>query len=282
MCAASQRGEAGPNEGRPNSVLPGAIPEALIRHIVIIGIAAFTTGVLVGGVGSRLVMFLSRIIAPSIAVGRLTDGGNRIGEFTLSGTLELVIFVGIFSGLLAAPLYYAAEPWFAWARSGRGLLLGCYLLALGGNLVLQPDSRDFGIVEREILNVAMFVLLYVLFGVTMTWLVSLLGRRLPPARGTVPMSAYAGLAVLGGILMTVVLLGIGSGGCEACASGAPFLAAMIGVMSVATIAWWYTRIDSDPPRRLEATAMLVGHVSFAIILIAGGVRLMQDIGGILT
>jgi len=277
MCAASQRGEAGPEQGRPNSVTTtGGVPEALIRHIVIVVAASMATGIVVGGLGSRLVMFFSRIFAVDIAIGRLTENGNRIGEFTVAGTLELVIFVGIFAGLITAPMYFVAEPWIAWARGGRGLMFGLLLLSVGGSVVLAPGNRDFAIVERQALNVAMFIVLFLVFGVVVAWLVSWLGRRLPPARGTAPTATYLGLAVLGGILVVLVLLGSASG-CEGCTPGAPLLAVLVGLMAVATVAWWYVRINPQASSRLDTTAIYVGHGAFALILIGGGVRLVQHV-----
>ncbi len=38
-----------------------------------------------------MVMLASRLIHPD-AVGRITENGNRIGEFTLEGTIGLILF----------------------------------------------------------------------------------------------------------------------------------------------------------------------------------------------
>jgi hypothetical protein len=253
------------------------VPEALIRHIVIIGIAAAITGIVIGGLGSRLVMFFSRVFAVDTAIGRLTENGNRIGEFTVGGTLGLVIFVGIFAGLITAPMYFVAEPWIAWARGGRGLLFGLLLLAVGGTPLFAPGSLDFIIVGRQALNVAMFVGLFLVFGAVVAWLVSRLGRRLPPASGTAPAATYIGLAILGGILVFFVLLGIASNDCEACPPGAPWLAILVGLMAVATFGWWYVRINPGASSRVDTTVIYLGHGAFALILIGGGVRLLQNI-----
>ncbi len=86
---------------------------ALVRHVAVAGIAGVVTGVIIGGVGGRIVMRVSAIAAPDRVTGIRTENGFPIGDITLGGTLELVIFVGIFSGIVGAICYVITEPWLA-------------------------------------------------------------------------------------------------------------------------------------------------------------------------
>jgi hypothetical protein len=70
---------------------PGTWPRIAdrLRWFFLSGLASAMAGVVVLGIGGRLVMLASRFLHPE-AAGRLTENGNRIGEFTFGGTIELV------------------------------------------------------------------------------------------------------------------------------------------------------------------------------------------------
>ena len=76
----------------------------LIRWVAVRGITSALAGVLVLGVGGRLVMLASRLLHPD-AVGRITESENRIGEFTRDGTTGLVLLGGLFGGLIAGVIW---------------------------------------------------------------------------------------------------------------------------------------------------------------------------------
>jgi hypothetical protein len=90
-----------------------------------------------GVIGLRGTMRLVTIT--SGGAGRLTEGGNRAGDFTLEGTLFLVV-AGTALGALIAFLYgaiRAALPTSIWLRA----LLTAPLLAR--LVMLDPDNVDF-------------------------------------------------------------------------------------------------------------------------------------------
>ena len=70
----------------------------VFRRVALLGVAGVISGVLVGGVLGRIVMRISAVAAGPEMVGRLTENGNRVGEFTIVGTMILIVFVGGFSG----------------------------------------------------------------------------------------------------------------------------------------------------------------------------------------
>ena len=73
----------------------------VFRRVALFGVASVISGVLVSGVLGRIVMRISAVAAGPEMVGLLTENGNRIGEFTIVGTMILIIFVGSFSGVAA-------------------------------------------------------------------------------------------------------------------------------------------------------------------------------------
>ena len=70
----------------------------LARHAALVGLAGAGLGAVVGGGGGRLVMRILALAAPERSLGQVTENGNRVGEVTVGGTIELVVFVGIFAG----------------------------------------------------------------------------------------------------------------------------------------------------------------------------------------
>ena len=56
--------------------------------------AGLVVGLVIAGLGSRLVMGLLAVADPD-AEGSFTESGNQIGDLTLGGTLGLVGFVGV-------------------------------------------------------------------------------------------------------------------------------------------------------------------------------------------
>ena len=106
---------------------------ALLRDVFRGGLAGVIAGVICLGVGSRVVMRVAALLDPD-QHGRLTDNGNVIGAITFEGTLELVIFVGIFGGLAAGVVWVLVRDWLPtelaprrWVRpvsSARGASAG--------------------------------------------------------------------------------------------------------------------------------------------------------------
>lgn len=138
------------------------------------------SGVLIGGVGGRIVMRISALAAGPEMVGRLTENGNRIGEFTIGGTLLLIGIGGALGTIFGSVVVVGSEPWLRWMGALKGLGFGLAALAVYGNE--EPfDSFDFLILEPAALNVGMFVGLFVAFGLTIPAVYWLLDRKLPKA-----------------------------------------------------------------------------------------------------
>lgn len=113
-------------------------------------------GLLAGGVGGRLAMLLLRFTSPESLTGVETDDGFEVGQFTVSGTLNLLVgmsvlgsIVGIFVILSKAFLPFRwVTP--AWALAGA---------TVGGATVIHDDGLDFQVVTPVGLAVALFIVL---------------------------------------------------------------------------------------------------------------------------
>ena len=130
--------------------------------------AAGTAGLLVGvpaGLLSRAIMKVSALAAGPVVVGVRTSNGNAVGDFTLEGTLALVIFAGVIPAVAAAILYVAVRPWLLRLGAWRGLALGVYGFALTGFSVLEPGNNDFVRFGPPALNIAMFTALFLAVGI---------------------------------------------------------------------------------------------------------------------
>ena len=104
----------------------GVTPEMaeLIRHVGIIGIAGVSLGLLVGGIGGRIVMRIAAIVAPDNVQGALTENENIIGDITVGGTIELLIFVGILGGGVGAVAYVISDRWLRWTGILKPIAFG--------------------------------------------------------------------------------------------------------------------------------------------------------------
>ena len=116
-------------------------PSGLVRHIATVGISGIVTGLMVGGLGGRLFMRIAGATAPESAQGARTEAGFRVGEVTAAGTIELVVFVGIFVGIVGAVLFGVFRPWLSWAGRYRGAAFGVVLFALGGRLIEEESDQ---------------------------------------------------------------------------------------------------------------------------------------------
>ena len=178
------------------------IPQ-LLREIAAGSLAGMAVGIVVGGLGARLVMRLSALAAGSVAQGVTTSNGNRVGEITLAGTIGLIIFAGVFTGIFGGLLYASLRPWLAPFARWRGLAFGLGLLALAGSLVLDAANSDFIILRPPLLNVAMFAALFVIFGIA---LAPVFDRTLRALDGGSVVSD--GLTLLGNVL-AALFVGLG-------------------------------------------------------------------------
>ena len=179
----------------------------VLRDIARGGISGVVAGIVVGGLGGRLVMRIAALLRPD-AVGALTENGNRIGEITLGGTLSLVLF-GLIACAMAGAVWVIVSPWIAGHARVRALLTAGIAIAIGTPVLIIGGNPDFVILEHDPRVVGLLVTLVGLIGVAIALLDSWLDRRLPHAitgqKG--PAAFYATVTLMGAVLvMPFVLL----------------------------------------------------------------------------
>ncbi|MGZ8630177.1 MAG: hypothetical protein ACXWZF_04325 [Actinomycetota bacterium] len=85
-------------ERTPGGRAATALAEPSILRLASSIASAVITGIVVGGLGTRLVMRLSAMAADDSRIGLITENGNRVGDITGEGTIALIMFVGLATG----------------------------------------------------------------------------------------------------------------------------------------------------------------------------------------
>jgi hypothetical protein len=170
-------------------------------------LSGLLSGLLIGGVGGRLAMFVLRLTSPDALHGAETDDGFTIGEF--SGETLFLLAIAALAGIVLALAYLTVRRWLP-AR--RRPLQGAVLAGLlGGALIVNPGGIDFTLLEPLGLAVAMFVALPALYGaatVALTeWLLVRPGRWRPARVAAIVLFAVIGFFGLVGAVIAVVGFG---------------------------------------------------------------------------
>ena len=235
------------------------------HHIGLATLAGVVAGVAVGGLLGRVVMRVSGAMAPGM-VGVRTENGNRVGDITVEGTVALILFAGLASGVVGGVLYAGTEPWLRRFRPWRGLVFGIGLLCAIGFATLDPSNLDFKRFGAAPVNVAMFAALFVLFGVA----TSLVFDRLlaiearAGAAGRV-IETLAWLALVPATLLVVITIVTLSSSPDP----VPILV-IAGALAAAAIARW------------RSFAPVVGYAALAVPLLMGAARLAAGLPMLLS
>jgi hypothetical protein len=214
-----------------------------------------------------------------------TEAGFTVGEITLEGTLVLVIFIGIFAGVIGAAIYLAFRPWLAWAGRWRGVVFGVVLFGFGSATsdMMNPDNIDFLILRNSELLVALIFGLFLAFGVVTDAMFAYLDGRMPDEqdRSKTLLGVYVVLSIIG--LLIVLAPGsaaIGGGGLCDCES--PVRAAVsFGAVSVATLVFWFHSILDRPSPWMVKSASVLGYLGTAGVVVFGMMRALSDAADII-
>ncbi|HEY7069815.1 MAG TPA: hypothetical protein VH479_06880 [Acidimicrobiales bacterium] len=223
---------------------------------------AFVAGITVIGAGGRLAMRLLAVTAGDGAQGRITEADQVVGDITLAGTRDFILFTGIFGGLIAAAIYLVARRYLPPNPLG-GLVFGAGLLVVLGTVIdpLRAENPDFDIVGPGWLSVAVFGLLALVFGPVLAGWMARLSEWLPlPSAEPRVLVRYAVPAVPALVVFPVL---------------APLL--VLGVV-VVLVTRWGALVDAVRSHR----ALLVGRVALvALVVLAlpGALAAMSDIVG---
>jgi hypothetical protein len=125
----------------------------LLRRAWLAGAAGGFAGLLIGGVGGRLGMFILRLTSKDFMRGTESDDGFTIGRFSLDTGFLLLVTAAL--GSVAAVLYMSVRPALPdrWRRAMWATACG----AIGGATIIHKDGVDFKLLEPTSLAIAMFI-----------------------------------------------------------------------------------------------------------------------------
>jgi hypothetical protein len=122
--------------------------------VLVLGAGA-VAGVVIGGVGGRLVMLVLRRESP-LATGLTSDAGFEIGRVTLAGSLALSAVTGLIGVAFAVAYSVLRTGLPALARTPAAALVGG---TLGGTSFLDPDGIDLLVLGPRWFAIASFTVL---------------------------------------------------------------------------------------------------------------------------
>jgi hypothetical protein len=236
------------------------------RHVGTASLAGVIAGVVVGGLLGRVVMRISGFTAGPAFVGVRTSNGNRVGDITFEGTLALVLFTGLASGLFGGIVYAVVEPWLRRARPWHGLAYGAGLFLAFGFFVLDPFNFDFRRFGVAVLNVAMFAALFVIFGAATAWLFDAVSRlRAGTGAASRVIDVLAWVAVVPAVIAALLLVSSVGG------LGDPRITiTIVGPLIIAAIVRW------------RGLPEVVGYASLAVGVLLGAARTLSGLPQLLA
>jgi hypothetical protein len=243
----------------------------ILRDISRGGVAGLLAGIVVAGIGGRIVMRLAALIVPTSA-GRFTENGNQIGDITLSGSIGLILLGGLFFGTAGGTLWVVVSPWVPGTGLRRAILAMPIAVALAGVSLIHAGNPDFRLLHYDSLVVAMLIALVALAGLAIALVDGWLDRRLPPASASGRVEAtYAIVAGAGGVLIFPAVLMAYLGG------ETPLGLALVAV-GLATLASWSLRMND---RARPSWLLIAGRVALVAAVAIGAAELAPDVAGAL-
>lgn len=173
----------------------GASAKDALRTLAGVVGAAVIAGILVVGLGGRLLMRVMAATSGGAAQGKLTEAGEVVGDITLGGSVGFVAFTGILVPVAAGLLYLALRRFLPSGAVVAGTIFAVLLLGtVGVDQPMAPENVDFLILSPLWLAVGLIVGLTLLFGVTFVALAARFDAGLPSLEvGWRAVPAHAGL-----------------------------------------------------------------------------------------
>lgn len=246
----------------------------VLRDIARGGIAGVIVGILVAGLGGRLVMRLATILHED-TVGRVTENGEVIGNITLNGTIALMVFGGLGMGLMAGTIWVIVGPRIPGRGLARALATALAAIALGTPALVQRFNPDFAVLGHDPLVVVLLVGLVGLVGFSIALVDGALDARLPRPLRWIRISTvvYLIIIMMGLVLIFPLVVAILLDQSD---YRAPIRAGWaLAVVGACTLTWWVLRVKgrSAPPKALR----LAGTVSLLVAVVLGAVTSLPHI-----
>ncbi len=269
--AATGATTAATRSGDRSTVWPvGEIPRDIARG----GMAGAIVGIVVAGIGGRIVMRLAALVVPG-ATGALTENGNRIGDITLSGSLGLLLFSGLFFGVSAGTVWVVVSPWIPGVGLAKAILAMPISVALGTLGLIRRENRDFSVLGHDPTVVAMLLALIALMGLSIALVDGWLDRRLPHA--TSARTGAALLYVIVTLLGAVLVLPLVVAGYFAPESR--WVGIALVVIGLATVYRWVLRVRGHP--RPTTILTIAGRTALLTAVVLGFAAAVPEISGAL-
>jgi len=156
-----------------------------------LSIMAGLAGGFVAGLLARTAM---RVIALATAAqpGLRSESGAIVGAITPDGS-AFVIIAGTFLGLPAGLAYLGARRWLPAGRWSRSLAFGVFSLCLGGGAIITAANPDFARLGTPGLDIATFLLSFLIAGMAISLAAEWLDQRLPETGATDASRLYLGV-----------------------------------------------------------------------------------------
>jgi hypothetical protein len=258
------------------------LTDTTIRQLGVGALAGAVAGFVAIGGGARLIMRLLAMTADPAVQGTLTENGERVGDISLGGTLALMLG-GMMLGLAGGAIYALIRPWLPWSGWRRGLVFGLLLAMTFGAVMLDngenPDYRRFGV---PFLNVCLFNLLPIAFGLLVVPLAERLDRRFPspPFAGSIwhrarGMATYV-LLTLAALLTVLLVVPFAAFG----ASPIGLIVAVL-VLTRVTLARWIGRFERPTDLLARPAAFATAYAVLLLPALTGLFFTLRAAGRIL-
>jgi hypothetical protein len=262
-----------------------------VRTIGMNTLGGIIAALIAGGIGSRVAMRISAAATGPLCPTLITENGNRCGEITLADTIFLLLFAALVFGIPGGLVYAAMRPWLRRLGRWHGLVFGLLLLIIFGSAVIDGGNKDFRLFAQPLVNVALFAVLFPLFGLLIAPLVRWLDQTLPPAPPGLPLHIRTVAAyLLLGAVSAIALLFIGAMGVVTVLEGegdALYIPALFYyTLLVVPGAYLITKqLRRTPKQSWDAQASsnlgVIGYSVLAVPIIAGLVVTLRSVSQIL-
>jgi hypothetical protein len=240
----------------------GAATIALARGAWIGAVGGLGVG-LVMGVVNRIVMRIVALMNGPTSIE--TDFGAQVLEFTVGGTIFLVITTALFA-IAPGVLYVGLRRFLPGGVLPGGLVFGVLLAAVFGTTIVDSLARDFRLLGEPVVSAAMFLGMFVLFGLLVAPVVARLDRRMSRDPSDGVSALYAAVTLVA--LLTTPILFIGHWSWLLVVPLGFAVALSVGERSGAS---WTVR------RRLIRAG---GYVALAVPLVPGSIDVGQELAKI--
>ena len=198
------------------------------------------------------------------AAGLRTENGNVIGAITFDGTLALLVFGGLLTGVIIGALWVVIRPWLPQRPLVRALVAIPIAIAMGTTLLVDDTNSDFLILRGNLVVVSALVGLVALAGASMVLAESMLDRVLPVVRRRGPaLIAYVVIDVFGAFLVLAVLVPL--------YLTSPIAGTVLVVVGIGSVVHWAQRVRGagDAPwlAPVARGALAVGTVAGLVVAV---------------